>query len=169
VRSDVYDEEHFPTDGLGREADLRQIALLRERHLAMFADPAWQRLGTGWSGSLETSDAVAVQARWLPAVRDRPADRIAAAHLEGWVTRGIATLRRRGQLVILSDDSVIAGFAEFSFIRPDSPALLLNLPYKRGLDGYIRDYDGHKKYTLAMVDFDANRAITLTVLPAPVY
>lgn len=167
LRSGVYDEEHFPTDGLGREADLRQIALLRGKQLAMFADPTWQRFGTKWSGSLEDSGGIAVQMRWLPAVKDLAANGPVAAHLEGWVTRGIAALRRHGQLVILSEDGTVAGFAEFSFIRPDSRALLLKVPYKRGFDAYIRDYNVRTKYTLAVVDFTANRAIALAELPAP--
>jgi hypothetical protein len=166
LRSGVYDEAHFPNERLGREADLREIALLRGKRLAMFAEPAWQRLGTKWSGSLETAGNVVVQTRWLAAVHDQDASR-PAAHFEGWVTRGIATLRRSGQLAILSEDGTIAGFAEFTFIRPESRSLLLKLPTKRGLDGYIRDYDDTKKYTLAVVDFDANRATALAPLPAP--
>ena len=165
LRSGVYDQEHFPNERLGREADLREIALLRDRRLAMFADPAWQRLGTKWSGSLETAGNVVVQTRWLPVVHDQDAS-APAAHFEGWVTRGIATLRRKGQLAILSENGTIAGFAEFTFIRPDSPSLLLKLPPKRGLDGYIRDYDGAQKYTLAVVDFDTNRAVALAALPS---
>ena len=39
LRSGVYDEEHFPNERLGREADLREIALLRDKRLAMFSDP----------------------------------------------------------------------------------------------------------------------------------
>ncbi len=163
LRSGVYDEEHFPTDGLGREADLRQIALLREKRVAMFADLAWQRLGTKWSGSLDTADSIVVQSRWLPPVHDPMAK--PAAHLEGWVTRGIAKVRRNGQLVILSADGTIAGFAEFTFVRPDSKALLLKLPPKRGFDGYIRDYDDMTTYTLAVVDFDTNHAVALSTLP----
>jgi hypothetical protein len=167
LRSGVYDEDHFPSERLGREADLRQIALLRSKQLAMFADPAWKRLGTRWTGTLETAGAITVQTRWLPAVNGLAGNRPAAAHLEGWVTRGIATLRRQGQLVILSEDGTVAGFAEFSFIRPDSRALLLKLPYKRGFDGYIRDYDARTKYTLAVVDFAANHAIAVAELAVP--
>jgi len=164
LRSGVYDEEHFPNERLGREADLREIALLRDKRLAMFADPAWERLGTKWSAPIGTAGNVVVQTRWLPAVLDRVAK--PAAHLEGWVTDGIATVRHNGQLVILSGDGTIAGFAEFTFIRPETDLLALRLPTKRGFDGYIRDYDDAATYTLAVVDFNTNHAIALTALPA---
>jgi len=164
LRSGVYDEEHFPNERLGREADLREIALLRDKRLAMFSDPTWERVGTKWSAPLETAGNVVVQTRWLPAVLDRAAK--PAAHLEGWVTDGMATLRHNGQLVILSGDGTIAGFAEFTFIWPDSDLLALRLPTKRGFDGYIRDYDDTATYTLAVVDFNTNHAIALAALPA---
>jgi len=131
----------------------------------MFAEPAWQRLETHWSGSLETNDGTAVEVQWLPLIDDPGASR-PAAHVEGWVTQGSGAMRH-GQLVILSGDEIVSGFAEFSFIRPNARSLLLELPFKRGFDGYIRDYDGKTTYTLAIVDFAANRAFALTALPAP--
>jgi len=165
LRSGIYDEAHFPAESRGAEIERREIDLLRAQRIAMFAEPAWQRLDTHWSGSLETNDGTAVEVQWLPLIDDPGASR-PAAHIEGWVTRGIGAMRH-GQLVILSDDQIVSGFAEFSFIRPNARSLLLELPFKRGFDGYIRDYDGKTTYTLAIVDFAANRAFALTALPAP--
>jgi hypothetical protein len=130
----------------------------------MFADPAWQRLGTRWSGSLDPATSMAVEVHWSSPVTDAGADRL-AAHLEGWVTHGINALQHSGQLVILSPDQVIVGFAEFTFIRPYSRSLLLTAPRKRGFDGYVRDSLVADKYTLAVVDFAKNRGITLATLP----
>jgi hypothetical protein len=164
LRSGIYDEQHFPGVGLGREDNLHEIALLRDHRLAMFADPAWQRLGTRWSGSLDPTTSMAVEAHWSSAVTDAGTDR-PAAHIEGWVTRGIAALQRSGQFVILSPDQIIVGFAEFTFIRPYSRSLLLTAPRKRGFDGYVHDYLAADKYTLAVVDFARNRGIPLATLP----
>jgi hypothetical protein len=164
LRSGIYDEQHFPGVEPGREDNLREIALLRDHRLAMFADPAWQRLGTRWSGSLDPTASMAVEANWSSPVTDAGTDRL-AAHLEGWVTHGINALQRTGQLVILSPDQVIVGFAEFTFIRPYSRSLLLTAPHKRGFDGYVRDYLPGEKYTLAIVDFANSRGIALVTLP----
>jgi hypothetical protein len=167
LRSGVYDETHFPAESRGAEIERREIDLLRTERIAMFAEPAWQRLDTHWSGSLEAAEDTAVEVHWLPSIEASTASR-PSAHIEGWVTRGIGTLRQRGQLVVLADDRIVAGFAEFSFVRPNTRSLLLDVPLKRGFDGYIRDYDSKTKYTLAVVDFGANRAFALTTLPAPI-
>jgi hypothetical protein len=165
LRSGIYDEQHFPGVEPGREDNLREIALLRDHRLAMFADPAWQQFGTRWSGSLDPTTRMAVEAHWSSPVTDAGADRL-AGHLEGWVTHGINALQHSGQLVILSPDQVIVGFAEFSFIRPYSRSLLLTAPRKRGFDGFVHDYLAADKYTLAVVDFANNRGILLATLPA---
>jgi len=165
LRSGVYDEAHFPTDGLGREADLRQIALLREHRLAMFADPAWQHLGERWDGAIDTTHAIKADLHWLESVDD-PIALQPAGRFEGWITQGLAMVKRGAQLTVLSDDRTIAGFAQFSFIRPDSRALRLNAPRKRGFDGYIRDFDKSKNYTFIIADFAAKRALELATLPA---
>jgi len=166
LRSGIYDETHFPAEARGAEIERHEIDLLRTQRIAMFAEPAWQRLGTHWSGSLQPAEDTAVEVHWLPSIDASNAAR-PSAHIEGWVTRGIGSLRQRGQLVVLSGDRIVAGFAEFSFVRPNARSLLLDVPLKRGFDGYIRDYDSKTKYTLAVVDFDANRAFALTTLPAP--
>jgi hypothetical protein len=165
LRSGIYDERHFPGEGRPREDNLREIALLRDHRLAMFADPAWQQLGARWSGSLDPATNVAVEAHWSSPVTDAGADRL-AGHLEGWVTHGISALRHRGQFVILSPDQVIVGFPEFTFIRPYARSLLLTAPGKRGFDGFVHDYLAADKYTLAVVDFSKNRGIVLATLPA---
>jgi hypothetical protein len=165
LRSGIYDEHYFPGEGLPREDNLREIALLRDHRLAMFADPAWQRLGTRWSGSLDPTTRMAVEAHWSSPATDAGADRL-AGHLEGWVTHGISALQRSGQLVILSPDQIIVGFPEFTFIRPYSRSLLLTTPRKRGFDGFVHDYAAADKYTLAIVDFAKNRGTPLATLPA---
>ncbi len=166
LRSGIYDEAHFPAESRGAEIEQREIDLLRTQRIAMFAEPAWQRLDTHWSGTLETADDTAIEVHWLPPI-DTPDANRPAAHIEGWVTRGIGTVRQRGQLVVLSEDRIVAGFAEYSFVRPNARSLLLDVPSKRGFDGYIRNYDNKTKYTLAVADFGANRAFSLTSLPAP--
>jgi hypothetical protein len=166
LRSGVFDEQHFVGEDIGREAQLREIALLRDHQLAMFADPSWQRLGTRWTGSLESTNDITVEAAWQGTAVDAASGK-PAVHLEGWVSRGISTVQRSGQLVVLADDGTIAGFAEFGFIAPNAHALLLALPRKRGFDGYVRDPGASTRYTLAVLDFGANRGLVLAALPPP--
>lgn len=165
VRSGIYDKAHFTGEDIGDEAHLREINLLRHAHLAMFADPAWQRIGTRWTGTLESSTDFATTSRWLQPVTDQTT-MAAAGHFEGSIAHGVAAAHR-GEIVALSaEDHMIAGLGNFSFISPTSHSLLLAVPSKRGFDGFVRNYDSRSSYVLALADFAANRAIVLDTLPA---
>jgi hypothetical protein len=161
LRSGVYDEANFPGIGADRETDLREIELLRKNRIAMFKDRAWERVGSQWTGTLEHLDSISVQAHWSTPIVD-PTGGKPGGHVEGWITQGIATLRRsNGQLAILDEHGTIAGLAEFSFIGPNAQVLLLRFPTKRGFDGYVRDYDPTRKYILAVVNMKTARGLTL--------
>jgi hypothetical protein len=166
TRSGIYDRTHFPGVAQDRDTELHEIERLRNARIAMFADPGWERVGSTWSGTLEPGDDYAVQAHWVDTVADPTADK-PAGHAEGWVRHGVADLRQHGQLALLDETGTIAGLAEFSFIGGNAQALLMSTPRKRGFDGYVRAYDPDKKYTLAVLDFAANRGIALTrIAPA---
>ena len=127
----------------------------------MFADTAWRRVGTRWTGTLTEAPGVRAEAHWLETVRD-PTASVRAGHLEGMILEGIGKLRRHHrQLVILTPDGTIAGLAEYSYISPLLPALSLRIPSKRGFDGYVRDFVPNQEYVVAAADFAANAAIEL--------
>jgi len=159
----IYDHAHFPGLDVPANDQLRQIALLRDNHLAMFADANWQRIGTQWTGSIEASSAIDVTARWLDPVSDFVSGQ-KAGHVEGWFSRGVAKVRKFGQIAILDRDGVIAGFAEYSFTVPGESPLLLRPRKKRGFDAYVPNVRLAEKYTVAVLDFNSNRAIALMTL-----
>jgi hypothetical protein len=164
VESGVYDEAHFPGVDVGRERTLREIALLREKRIAMFADGAWQRVGTRFTGVLRPSTDATVQARWLDPVTD-PTELKLAGHFEGFVASGAGRVQKYTNVALLDDAGTIAGLAEWSFIGPNAPALLLHMPRKRGFDGYVRDYDPRRSYTVVSLDLNTNTGIVLAALP----
>jgi hypothetical protein len=69
-------------------------------------------------------------------------------------------MQRDGHLVVLDESNTIVGLAEFSFIRSER-ALRLDLPRKRGFDGYIRDYSANEIYRLVLLQPKAMRAFQL--------
>lgn len=160
LRSGIFDEAHFPGEKLGVEAHMREVALLRNRRLAMFADPGWQQVGEIWQGSLETEPGVAARACWLQPVLDYPTQRN-AGHLEGSVTQGKRRVYGKGMLAILDDDHRIAGLAEFSHATSSDPDLTYRVRSKRGFDGYVRDVDEAKKYSVALLNSSEGRGIML--------
>lgn len=160
LRSGIFDDAHFPGEDMGVEARMRQAALLRSRHLAMFADPEWQQVGETWQGSLEKEPDVAARACWLQPVLDYPTQRN-AGHLEGAVTQGKRRVYAEGTLAILDEDRRIAGLIEFSHAAPNEPDLLFRVRSKRGFDGYVRDFDENKKYALALLNTHTKQGIML--------
>ncbi len=163
LRSGVFDEIHFPGNAVEEhEVDLRTVDLLRARNLAMFADPAWQQVGKTWTGTLESNPAYMVSTEPLQPFNDAH-DGNRAARFTGRVVRGISAMQSEGQLAILDDAGSIVGLAEYSFVAMPV-ALRLDLPRKRGFDGYIKNYDPKKKYVLALLDMKLRRGTTLTAL-----
>lgn len=164
LRSGIYDAAHFPGQQMGAEVEQREIALLRSRRLAMFGDPAWQKVGTRWTGPLVSDARIAATTRWLDDVPgvSGTAD---AAHFEGWIETGIRPAQRGGQLAVLDDDDVVVGLAEYSFISPIAESLTLRLPRKRGFDGYIATPGASRSYRLVIADFVSGRARLVSSLP----
>jgi hypothetical protein len=144
------------------EMRLSTLRELRSRHLAMFADEGWERVGKPWSGRVEHDDSFVVTAHAVEIVAD--VDGGIALHFEGYVERGISSLQN-SQLAVLDDSGNIAGLAEFSFVARSS--LLLSLPQKRGFDGYIKHPDATKTYVVVSLDLPHDRAIALASLPLP--
>ncbi|MGH8041409.1 MAG: hypothetical protein ACREPN_05120 [Rudaea sp.] len=163
LRSGVFDEKYFPGNGTTDadfEEDLRLLNLLRVRHLAMFADPAWQQVGKYWIGILSVNHDFVVEVQAADAFTDTY-DHLRAARFAGVVKTGISGIEKSGQLAVLADDNTIAGVAEFSFIAPGAPAFRLDVPRKRGFDGYIRNYQPDKTYRLAVIDFAHHQGVLL--------
>lgn len=172
VRSGVFDGDLLPDDdAANRGTRIQTLSLMRQQRLAMFADPAWELVGSHWSGHVQRSDEYATDVHIVAAVADlRNAQ--TALHFEGWIGRGIARLQQCCQLAVLDDTGTIAGLAEFSFIKPGAVSLRLNLPRKRGFDGYIKNFQVERTYTLVSLDVANSRASELAILrtlgvPAP--
>jgi hypothetical protein len=160
LRSGVFDEPYFSGNGPDARADdLHTLDLLREHHLAMFADAFWERVGTPFTGGIDTNPNLAAHVHVVEPIVDvrngKP-----ALHFNGIVDAGIGTMQRDGQLAVLDDENTIVGLAEYSFLSFDVPALQLGLPRKRGFDGYVRDFDTKHVYNLVWLSGD--HAVLLT-------
>jgi len=160
ARSGVFDGALFPDGADASRADvLRSLALLKKNRLAMFAEPTWELVGAQWRGALEQSDEFIAEAHVSSTLRDADTGS-PAARFEGIVSHGIAQVQRDGQLAVLDESNTVVGLAEFSFIRSEH-ALRLDLPRKRGFDGYISDYSVSKVYRLVLLQPKAMRAFQL--------
>ncbi|MEP6483549.1 MAG: hypothetical protein ABJB01_03800 [Rudaea sp.] len=140
----------------------KTLAVFKQRNLAMFADPAWRLLDQPWTGSIDATTEIEVDAYWMETF---DSERGTAHHLRGIVKRGVGKLRN-GFLALLTDDNRIAGFAEFSFVgKGKKTPLFLSLPRKRGFDGYVAGTDSTAHYRLVWLRLDSGRGTLLADLP----
>jgi hypothetical protein len=166
ARSGIFDPAIFPDgDDAHREDVLRSLALFKQRRMAMFADPAFERIDTVWSASLSSSSQIVANAH-LYNFFDDPLTGMHAAHFEGLVSQGIAQIQRSGQLAVLDEENRVVGLAEFSYI-PGDQALMTRVPRKRGFDGYIRDYKSDMHYRLIVLPRDDRPALDICQIGPP--
>ena len=169
VRSGLFEASLFPSGDDASADDVQHsLALFKQRRLAMFADPAFERIDSIWDGAVARSDRIKAEAHIYNTLVDSLSG-IHAAHFEGTVTAGAAEIQRDGQLVVLDENKRIVGLAEFSYIVRDH-ALLFDTPRKTGFDGYIRNYRDDGRYALAFLPRGQGAMVVLgdiPLLPSP--
>jgi hypothetical protein len=163
ARSDVLDAAIVESNAENIEQYRTTVAILRERHLAMFANTSWQLLGSRWSGSLERDSQFALDVQPMTRVDATSV----AGHFDGVFASGVSRLPENGDLMVLDDDDRISGFAEFSYLGIGSGVWFFSSPPKRGFDGYVTRVDQHSHYRLAWLDAKSNRGILLADIAAP--
>ncbi len=165
ARSDVFDAEVFP-DGAdaSRSTVTHTLALLKKDHLAMFAGSGWKLLGTQVAGSL-VQDSNLVADASLQGVFVDPLSELPVARIEGVVLEGMARIQPGDELAIVDVNNRIVGFAEFSFIAQEVPAL--RTPRKRGFDGYVDDYHAGQSYRVVLLLQGRQDAVTLAEIASP--
>lgn len=156
ARTGVVDLSLYPVAADADTATVgRTLALLRERRLAMFGD-GWQAVGEHWSGSVDTAAPLQAQLLQREVVTNAASDK-PALHFSGVIAA--ATPRPAGtRLLVLDAASQVRGHAQISFIAPHKSNLRLDLPVKRGFDGYIADYEAGQSYRLVAADFGSGKA-----------
>jgi hypothetical protein len=165
ARSDVIDGNRFYDDAAASRGDrLLTLRLLKERRLAMYAAPETEWLGR--SVSLTAADPrVEIQFARVDAVND-VRDGSLAAHFDGTIATGLNVVRDGGALAVVDSHDRVTGFVVRSFLGSHKSSLRLNLPKKRGFDGYIRHYSPTETYRLVLLDPTAGIARPIARIPA---
>jgi hypothetical protein len=133
----IWDGERFPRPEDSARADVEKtLALMRERRLAMYAEPAYALRVDGWRAPAEPAvEPAGARATLGRRFRDDLGGGDVAA-LEGWLP-DIAGRPREVLLVVVDAQGAQRGLAKLSSLGPDEGALRLGLPEKRGFDGYV--------------------------------
>lgn len=124
--------------------------------------PGWHAPARPWPPAPDGA------ARFVRGFDDAPSGHRVAA-FEGWFPR----VRGRGRdplVAVVDADGALRGLAAIDFIGPGRRSLRLNVPAKRGFDGYVIDPRPGEQLTVVMLDDERRRvlaAIPLTVDPEP--
>lgn len=153
ARADVFDAAVFPVaPDASRETVFHTLKLLRQNHLAMFAEPGWKALGSKVHLAPTSIGLSANVALSYAGVDERNGSRY--ARFDGAI-RGSAEALENG-LVVTDELGTVVGFAE------------LGLPMLAGgfrVLGYVGNYDPGRYYILGIQTSAGIVAELATVLP----
>lgn len=155
----LWDPERFPSEQDASRRDVETtLALLRERRLSMFAEPAYRLRSEAWraapgEGRLLADARAHVTRRFHDDIGDRP-----VAAFEGWLPR-IAHRPRHAVLVVVDVQGAVRGLAKFSFLGPDASPRRFIVPAKHGFDGYVIDPRAGETLDLLVLDPDTRAVL----------
>lgn len=165
ARSGVFDPAVLPDGPDASRRDVEaSLASLRERHLAMFAQPGWERFGAPISVAVPAPGVIGASAQVRDTFRDGNGPEI--ARIEGRVTEGLRELHDRA-LALIDDRDIVVGFAEPSYVTDDVDALRFGHAVMRGFDGYVVGYEPQRAYRVVLIPGSQDGALLLCPVAAP--
>lgn len=163
----IWDPERFPShEDAPRAAVERSLALMRERRVAMFAEPGYALVAQGWRAPAGDAFTPAVaHAALVRRFHDDRGNRDIAA-FEGWVSR-IEDRPRDPVLVVVDARGAIRGLAKWGFVGPGKSAMRWNVPAKRGFDGYVIEPRPGEALRVLVLDPGTRQVLAQVPLPLP--
>lgn len=134
---DIWDPQRFGDASASEQQTADSLALLRERHLAMFGEPARALVEAHWHAP--TLDVPEGGGRaGIVRVFEDPHSQHQVAEFGGSMPR-LDAAGRDPLLVVVDADGALRGLAKSSWLGPGKHALRFNLAWRHGFDGYVRD------------------------------
>jgi hypothetical protein len=164
----IWDPSCFPdNDAASREHVLTTLTAFRQRHLSMFAEPAFYLLERGWHAPEKTPSATPGAAARVTREFDDTLGQRRAFAFEGWMPP-IDDLADGTVLVVVDADGKVRGLAKFGFLGPDDKRPDYTLAHQNGFDGYVLDsHPGEQLKVLALnAAFDGIIAAAALDIPA---
>jgi len=129
---------------------LATVQMFRERHIAMFAEPAYALIENGWQAPAILPPELAGGYVHVTREFDDIAGARHVAAIEGWLPH-VAGLTRDPILVVVDARGSQRGLAKISFDHSGKPALRYRVIRKRGFDGYVLDPEPGEVLTLLVM------------------
>jgi len=163
----IWDVRRLPHPAEATDSNIeRSLALLRDRRLAMFAEPSYAMVAEGWRAPPGTYFTPTTARAFVNRTfKDKAGIRDIAA-IEGWVSR-IEDRPRDAALAIVDATGKLRGLAIFSFLGVGKAAPRFNLPAKRGFDGYVIEPRPGESLRILVVDPENRQILAEIPLEIP--
>jgi hypothetical protein len=161
----IWDAERFPDgDDATRTDVLAALDLLKQRHLSMYAEPAFAAFERGTPIAPPTQEAP--DGSYAEVVRqfDDTLGQRRIADISGRLTR-IEGIGRDPVLLVVDAEGHARGLAKASFFEKGS--LRFSVPRKRGFDGYVLSPQPGEALSVLVLDDAGTRAIARIPLTIP--
>lgn len=162
----IWDPAMLPDDRSSRrDSTLRSLGMLRDRRLAMFAEPEFTLASSAaWSRSLAPEAYAGGSAHVTRVFHDTLGDRDVAA-FEGTLPK-IHGQGRWMLLAVVDETGRLRGLAKQSFISYAARSLRLTIPRTlRGFDGYITSPQAGESLSILVLDPDSLQTVATIPLP----
>jgi len=167
VQLGILDPDRNADVGSATLADtLATVKSFRAHHIAMFAEPAYALIDSGWRApAARPAELAGAYVHVTREFDDLSASRHVAA-IEGWLPSHVAGLPRDPILAVVDTQGSIRGLAKISFDHSGKSSLRYRVIRKRGFDGYVLDPEPGEVLTL-LVMRKRDRGL-LASIPVPI-
>ncbi len=162
----IWDPERFGDASATDEDVEATLNLLKQKHLSMYAEPACALVENGWPADLRQPPPLAGAYARVAREFDDPHSHRRIADFECWMPR-VETNPKNPTLAVIDAQGQVRGLAKTSFIGPTKASLRLNVPRKRGFDGYVLDPVPGESLSVLVLDDSASRVLAAIPLQIP--
>ncbi|MEO7064884.1 MAG: hypothetical protein ABI082_14060 [Dokdonella sp.] len=162
----VWDAQRFEDPSASNEDVKTTLDLMRQQHLSMFAEPAYNFVEHGWQAPPVVPTPLAGAYAHVVREFDDPEGQRRVADFEGWIPR-VENLAPDPVLVVVDSSGGMRGLGKFSFFGPGKKSLRFNIPQKRGFDGYVLDPKPEERLSVLVLDVSNTRVLATVPLHVP--
>ncbi|GAA0713694.1 hypothetical protein [Dokdonella soli] len=163
----IWDAARLDYEPAATNDDIRtSLDLLKQRHLSMFAEPAFNLVEHGWHAPAQMPAPLARAYAHVMREFDDPQGHRRVADFEGWMPR-VRGVPSEPVLVVVDAQGAMRGLAKLSFIGPGKDSLRFNIAHKRGFDGYVLDPQADEHLSVLVLDTSNTQVLATIPLHVP--
>jgi len=162
----IWDPERFSDSDASHEDILTTLALFKQGHLSMFAEPGFGLVEHGWHAPAQLPATLAGSSAHIVRQFDDTLGQRHVADFEGWMPN-VPSLSRDTVLVVVDARGDMRGLAKFSFLGANDKWFKYRVVRKRGFDGYALAPRAGEQFRVLALDATSTQVIAVATLEIP--